>query len=147
MNPAQPVAFERCGDSRVVLAPRSRARAWSTSSSSSHLPGEWPRSSSCLHSRSPTRCEHWFRAWALTDGQLTTDSEGMLTLPGAMARTADLYTRLVGGPGGALGLPISLEGQAGLLAAALFLDVKPGYWALILLVHLITPSQLGSRLR
>ncbi|MDR3633070.1 MAG: DUF2142 domain-containing protein [Isosphaeraceae bacterium] len=226
----------------------------------------------------PDEGDHWFRAWALTDGQLTADSQGMLTLPGVMARTADLYTRLVGGPGGALGLPISLEGQAGfsgyenlfnapgppgtvevasrvasygpigyvpqavgvaigrlvgappltcfylarlanllmaialfflairlapfgkqlivllallpmtmfelasvscdaltisgavfftslllwastrptlrradvalvLLVAALFLDVKPGYWALILLVFLITPSQLGGRLR
>ena len=61
----------------------------------------------------PDEGDHWFRAWALTDGQLTADSQGMLTLPGVMARTADLYTRLVGGPGGALGLPISLEGQAG----------------------------------
>jgi len=34
-----------------------------------------------------------------------------------------------------------------LLAAALFLDVKPGYWALILLVLLITPSQVGGRWR
>jgi Predicted membrane protein (DUF2142) len=57
----------------------------------------------------PDEGDHWFRAWALTDGQLTADRQGMITLPGVFARTADLYTRLVG-----VGvLPVSLEGQAG----------------------------------
>ena len=61
----------------------------------------------------PDEGDHWFRAWALTDGQLTADRQGMITLPGVFARTADLYTRLVGGVGGTLNLPVSLEGQAG----------------------------------
>jgi len=61
----------------------------------------------------PDEGDHWFRAWALTDGQLTADRQGMITLPGVFARTADLYTRLVGGVGGTLNLPISLAGQAG----------------------------------
>ena len=57
----------------------------------------------------PDEGDHWFRAWALTDGQLTADNQGMITLPASFARTADLYTRLV-----AVGaLPVSLEGQAG----------------------------------
>jgi hypothetical protein len=60
----------------------------------------------------PDEGDHWFRAWALTDGQLTADRQGMVTLPGEFARTADLYTRLLG-VGGSLGLPISLEGQPG----------------------------------
>jgi hypothetical protein len=57
----------------------------------------------------PDEGDHWFRAWALTDGQLTADRDGMVTLPASFARTADLYTRLVadGVP------PVSLEGQAG----------------------------------
>ena len=57
----------------------------------------------------PDEGDHWFRAWALTDGQLTADRQGMVTLPAAFARTADLYTRLVG----AGVLPVSLEGQTG----------------------------------
>ena len=61
----------------------------------------------------PDEGDHWFRAWALTDGQLTADRQGLVTLPGFFANTADLYTRLVGGVGGMLGLPVSLEGQAG----------------------------------
>jgi len=57
----------------------------------------------------PDEGDHWFRVWALTDGQLTADRQGMVTLPGVFARTADLYTRLV-----AVGvLPVSLEGQTG----------------------------------
>ena len=58
----------------------------------------------------PDEGDHWFRAWALTDGQLTADRQGMVTLPGALAGTAELYTRLVG-PDRAL--PVTLEGQAG----------------------------------
>ena len=56
----------------------------------------------------PDEGDHWFRAWALTDGQLTADRQGMVTLPGDFARTADLYMRLVD-----KGLPVTLEGQAG----------------------------------
>jgi len=57
----------------------------------------------------PDEGDHWFRAWALTDGQLTADRQGMITLPASFARTADLYSRLVG-----VGvLPVSLQGQAG----------------------------------
>ena len=58
----------------------------------------------------PDEGDHWFRAWALTDGQLTADRQGMITLPGVFARTVDLYTRLVSDTEP---LPISLEGQAG----------------------------------
>ena len=58
----------------------------------------------------PDEGDHWFRAWALTDGQLTADRQGMVTLPGVFARTADLYTR-VGRR--CEPLPVSLEGQAG----------------------------------
>jgi uncharacterized membrane protein len=58
----------------------------------------------------PDEGDHWFRAWALTDGQLTADRQGMITLPGVFARTVDLYTRFVGDGGN---LPVSLEGQAG----------------------------------
>lgn len=57
----------------------------------------------------PDEGDHWFRAWALTDGQLTADKQGMVTLPASFARTADLYTRVVA----AGALPVSLEGQAG----------------------------------
>ena len=58
----------------------------------------------------PDEGDHWFRAWALTDGQFTADRQGMITLPGVFARTVDLYTRLVSD---SRGLPVSLEGQAG----------------------------------
>jgi hypothetical protein len=58
----------------------------------------------------PDEGDHWFRAWALTDGQFTADRQGMVTLPGVFARTVDLYTRLVSD---SRGLPVSLEGQAG----------------------------------
>jgi len=58
----------------------------------------------------PDEGDHWFRAWALTDGQLTADRQGMITLPGVFTRSVDLYTRLVGTVGA---LPISLEGQPG----------------------------------
>jgi len=61
----------------------------------------------------PDEGDHWFRAWAITDGQFTADRQGMLTLPASFARTADLYTRLIGGVGGMRSLPVSLEGQAG----------------------------------
>ncbi|MFI5258672.1 MAG: DUF2142 domain-containing protein [Candidatus Limnocylindrales bacterium] len=61
----------------------------------------------------PDEGDHWFRVWALTDGQLTADSQGVITLPGSFARIADLYTRLVGGVGGMQVLPVSLAGQAG----------------------------------
>jgi uncharacterized membrane protein len=57
----------------------------------------------------PDEGDHWFRAWALTDGQLTADKQAKVALPANFARAADLYTRLV-----AAGLlPVSLEGQAG----------------------------------
>ena len=57
----------------------------------------------------PDEGDHWFRAWAMTEGQLTADNQEMITLPASFTRTADLYTRLV-----AAGvLPVSLEGQAG----------------------------------
>jgi uncharacterized membrane protein len=57
----------------------------------------------------PDEGDHWFRAWAITDGQLTADKQGMVTLPASFAPAADLYTRLVN-----IGvLPPSLEGQPG----------------------------------
>jgi len=66
-----------------------------------------PRASSC---KFPDEGDQLgFGHGALTDGQLTADNQGMITLPASFARTADLYTRLV-----AVGaLPVSLEGQAG----------------------------------
>ncbi len=57
----------------------------------------------------PDEGDHWFRAWALTDGEFTADPRGMITLPGSFARTAELYGRLVGEGV----LPESLEGQPG----------------------------------
>ena len=58
----------------------------------------------------PDEGDHWFRAWAMTDGQLTADRQGMVTLPGAFARAADLYTSLVKDNSA---LPVSLDGQPG----------------------------------
>ncbi len=58
----------------------------------------------------PDEGDHWFRAWALTDGQLTADRQGMITLPGEFSRAVDLYARLVSD---VHVLPVSLEGQAG----------------------------------
>lgn len=58
----------------------------------------------------PDEGDHWFRAWALTDGQLTADPQGMLTLPGVFAHTADLYTGLISDT---RVMPPSLEGQPG----------------------------------
>ena len=58
----------------------------------------------------PDEGDHWFRAWALTDGQLAADRDGALTLPRSFAPTVDLYTRLVSD---VQPLPPSLEGEAG----------------------------------
>jgi uncharacterized membrane protein len=58
----------------------------------------------------PDEGDHWFRAWAMTDGQLTSDAQRSLTLPGTFARTVDLYTSLVSDT---TVLPKSLDGQAG----------------------------------
>jgi uncharacterized membrane protein len=58
----------------------------------------------------PDEGDHWFRAWALTDGQLTADKEGMLTLPGGFTRTVNLYTRLINDH---TPLPVSLAGEPG----------------------------------
>lgn len=57
----------------------------------------------------PDEGDHWFRAWALTDGQITADRQGMLTLPASFAPTVDLYGRLVA----RARLPVSLKGQPG----------------------------------
>src|SRR5262245_31506703 len=43
----------------------------------------------------PDEGDHWFRAWAITDGQLTTGVDGRLTLPGTFAPLAGLYGQLV----------------------------------------------------
>ena len=40
----------------------------------------------------PDEGDHWFRAWALTDGQLTADPQGMLELPGTFANAVGFYT-------------------------------------------------------
>jgi uncharacterized membrane protein len=56
----------------------------------------------------PDEGDHWFRAWAITDGQFTADRQGMLTVPASFKPAADLYLRLAEG-----GLPTSLEGQPG----------------------------------
>lgn len=58
----------------------------------------------------PDEGDHWFRAWALSDGQFTADLDGTVTLPGVFARTADLYTGLVSDT---TVLPPSLEGLPG----------------------------------
>lgn len=60
----------------------------------------------------PDEGDHWFRAWAMTDGQLTADRQGMVTLPGVFAPTVDLYTRVLVASGKER-LPVSLDGQAG----------------------------------
>ncbi len=60
----------------------------------------------------PDEGDHWFRAWAITDGQLTADPAGMVTLPGVFARTADLYTGLISDTEV---LPPSLAGQPGFI--------------------------------
>jgi uncharacterized membrane protein len=58
----------------------------------------------------PDEGDHWFRAWAMTNGQLTTDPAGAVTLPGSFARLADLYTGLISNT---QVLPPSLNGQPG----------------------------------
>ncbi len=58
----------------------------------------------------PDEEAHWFRAWAMTEGQLTADRDGMLTLPAAFGRIDDLYTRLEATVGY---LPVTLDGQPG----------------------------------
>jgi len=58
----------------------------------------------------PDEEAHWFRAWAMTEGQLTADRDGMLTLPAAFGRIDDLYTGLAATVGY---LPVSLDGQPG----------------------------------
>jgi hypothetical protein len=57
----------------------------------------------------PDEGDHWFRAWALADGQLFADRQGMVTLPASFARLSDLYTRAAG----THRMPISWVGQAG----------------------------------
>ena len=69
--------------------------------------------------------DHWFRAWALTDGQFTADSQGMLTLPSAFARTADLYMRLMAAPQAGSRLPMTLEGQAGFSTYGSLFNARP----------------------
>ena len=66
----------------------------------------------------PDEGDHWFRAWALTDGQLTADREGMITLPGSFSRAATLYLGLVGGGAGAEPMPVSLDGMPGFTSYA-----------------------------
>ena len=58
----------------------------------------------------PDEGDHWFRAWALTDGQLMADEHATVSLPASFARLADLYTRLVSDT---QPLPPSLDGQPG----------------------------------
>ena len=56
----------------------------------------------------PDEGDHWFRAWALTDGQLMADGDAMVSLPPSFARLADLYTGLISDT---QPLPPSLDGQ------------------------------------
>ncbi len=58
----------------------------------------------------PDEGDHWFRAWAMTNGQLTTDPAGAVTLPGSFARLADFYAGLISDT---QVLPASLNGQPG----------------------------------
>ena len=58
----------------------------------------------------PDEGDHWFRAWALTDGQLTADREGRLELPGAFANAVGFYT---GAISDTRVLPTSLVGLPG----------------------------------
>jgi uncharacterized membrane protein len=75
----------------------------------------------------------------MTMFELASVSCDALTIAGAMLFTALLLwastrERLRG-----------IEIAAILAAAAVLLDVKPGYWALVLLVLLLTPGQVGGR--
>ena len=58
----------------------------------------------------PDEGDHWFRAWALTDGQLTADPQGMLELPGTFANAVGFYT---GEISDTRVLPASLAGLPG----------------------------------
>ena len=57
----------------------------------------------------PDEGDHWFRAWALTDGQLTADPQGMLELPGTFANSVGFYTGQISDtrvlPASLVGLP------------------------------------------
>ena len=57
----------------------------------------------------PDEGDHWFRAWALTDGQLTADPQGMLELPGTFANAVGFYTGQISDtrvlPASLVGLP------------------------------------------
>jgi uncharacterized membrane protein len=56
----------------------------------------------------PDEGDHFFRAWAIADGQLTADRQGMVTIPGSLGTAAALYTSLVGSMNA---LPVTLDGQ------------------------------------
>ena len=72
----------------------------------------------------PDEEAHWFRAWAMTEGQVTAARDGTLTLPAGFARIDDLYTRLAATVGR---LPVSLEGQPNFSGYAdLFNTPAPG---------------------
>lgn len=58
----------------------------------------------------PDEGDHWFRAWALTDGQLMTEPDASLALPAAFAPLANLYTFLVRDE---KAVPPFLDGQPG----------------------------------
>jgi hypothetical protein len=58
----------------------------------------------------PDEEAHWFRAWAMTEGQITAGRDGTLTLPAGFGRIDDLYTRMAGSVGY---LTVSLDGQPG----------------------------------
>jgi uncharacterized membrane protein len=58
----------------------------------------------------PDEEAHWFRAWAMTEGQVTAARDSTLTLPAGFARIDDLYTWLAATVGR---LPVSLDGQPG----------------------------------
>jgi hypothetical protein len=57
----------------------------------------------------PDEGDHWFRAWALTDGQLAADPEGRLELPGTFANAVGFYTGAISDtrvlPASLVGLP------------------------------------------
>ena len=59
----------------------------------------------------PDEEAHWYRSWAITDGQLTADAQGMLTLPAYFRPIYQLVNRIED-PGGSP-LPVSLVGQPG----------------------------------
>lgn len=61
----------------------------------------------------PDEGDHFFRAWAVSTGEMTADRQGMIDIPAKFDRLAGVYLGAVGGGGGLQPLPISLAGEPG----------------------------------